>query len=445
MKIKEMIIALMLVLLSLGMLSAQSLVAPVTPLRIDEPMVESKVFTSFTYRAARIQYNIDQRDNQWWSFLVPQASFQVAQSVGNKVFTDNYNSNSASPNKWSPSLGFSAGVNVALSNVINIPIIAAKYENKELTFDQTRTAIINQAKLTFYLLIAEREKLNVLQSSVTAAQLAYNQTLASFRSGLVDRVTMLTAQYQYQMLQSRLDTARTGFESALLQFKQLLGINLEQPIELVGEIVISRVAFNGDRLAANYLDGATAVKIEENNREQAFMLQFLNAFNIISPFVGLNYNFAHNFERAGRPASNSDAAGLTLGISVNLSYNLLKDVPSIMDGYALQREAVIEKRKSVRIDIINAANQLNDLQSAIAVAIQNVTINQESLRLTQVAHRQGLKTYTELQNAIVNLQDAQVTLLQSKYDYLNTLLNLAAILGVEPNTLLSQVRNQAQR
>jgi outer membrane protein TolC len=407
---------------------------------IDEQTVETKIYTSFNYRAAMIQHKIDQRDARFWSFLIPTASFTAAQSIGDKAFTNTYGgSPAAGQGKWVSNLNLGADLNVSLSNIINIPIIIDQYQNNELTYEQTRTQIINNAKTTFYTLIASRQQLTVLQSSVNAALSAYNQARASYSSGLVDRVTMLNAQYQYQSMLNTLNTARTGYESGLLQFKQLLGIPLEQTVELQGNIEVLPIQFYGDKMAADYLDEALDVKIEENKKSSAFMTQFLRVSNIINPFVGMSYDW-NRTKIGGGSALFTDAAALNLGISVNLSYSLLKDMPSVVEGYALQKEAVVEKRKTVQIDIINYANQLNDLQGAIRIAEQNVLINRESLTLTQTAYRQGLKTFTELQDAITNAQDAEVALLQSKLDYLTALLNLSAVIGIEPSVLLQQAQ-----
>ncbi|MCL2520569.1 MAG: TolC family protein [Spirochaetaceae bacterium] len=419
---------------------AQSLSTMHEPLILDEHLVSAMVLSSFNYQMALSGHRIDQRDSQWWASLLPSANASITHGLSRHVFTEEPNPMmNPTNNEWITNLSIGADLNIAAANLINIPIIMNRYRSNQITHEQALTEIINGIVIQFYNLLAFGQQLNVLQSTVNVSLLAYNQALAAYNSGLVDRVSMLNAQYQYQLALTQLNRARTSFEGNMLTFKQMLGVPLERPVELRGSINVVNVQLNGDRIAATYLDSTATMQIANLNANSASLRQWLVLSSIVNPFVSLGYEMGRTRVGADNPFNPwRDSASLRLGLQVNLSYQNFNNWRNVVDGNHIQQAILANTREVTRIQIINNANNLNNLQAAITMAEQNVAISRESLTLTQVGFNQGLRTQTELQSAITNVQNAELALLQSRLDYTTSLLNLAALVGVEPAVLIRQ-------
>lgn len=116
----------------------------------------------------------------------------------------------------------------------------------------------------------------------------------------------------------------------------------------------------------------------------------------------------------------------------------------IFQGHRL-RDNVLIANKSVELSEITKANLTNTLQkdwqsnladlAAYQEQIKNtesqITASKEALRLTQVRYRSGVATYLDLVFASANLQRAQLTQLQYKYQATLSMAELSRLQGIK--------------
>lgn len=86
-------------------------------------------------------------------------------------------------------------------------------------------------------------------------------------------------------------------------------------------------------------------------------------------------------------------------------------------------------RLNLRSDLEAAYSSAQAAQAGIDLAEQSVELSEESLRVEQERYRLGLSTILDLQTAQITLSQAEVDLVQSRFDYQLALAQLEALLG----------------
>lgn len=86
-------------------------------------------------------------------------------------------------------------------------------------------------------------------------------------------------------------------------------------------------------------------------------------------------------------------------------------------------------RLNLRSDLEAAYSSAEAAQAGIDLALQSVALSEESLRVEQERYRLGLSTILDLQAAQISLSQAEVDLVQRRFDYQLAIAQLEALLG----------------
>lgn len=124
-------------------------------------------------------------------------------------------------------------------------------------------------------------------------------------------------------------------------------------------------------------------------------------------------------------------------ISLRGSYPLFNGFQRETQVYQAQARADLASaqeratRLNLRSDLEAAYSSAQAAQAGIDLALQSVELSEESLRVEQERYRLGLSTILDLQTAQITLSQAEVDLVQRRFDYQLALAQLEALLGQE--------------
>lgn len=433
-----------------------------TPRRIDEAMVETLLIANnFGYQSAKIAYEQAKRErNSVWNNLFPSLSGTVGVSNGNKGLTSHASSNSTS-GEWVTSIGFAASLNISAWVEMSIFQTFKDYDAGKMSFAAAKKSALDSGKKLFYSLILQRENLNNTAESLDLTRRNYQQAQANFNNGLSQRLDMLNAQVQYQNSQNTYQQALTAYEGNLLSFKQLIGIDVHQPIELDGQITVQPARFNAQDLASRYAGNSYTFKETEAKLASLRWQTIQQHLNLVSPFVQLDYNLNRvNYNKNGNlypsmvtngqnPNMWKDTASVTIGVKAQFDGMLPWSKTGISlwelrDSYKISKMSMENDKITNEVEIINQANKLNDIQGRMAVLENAANVSQQALQLTVNGYNQGLRTQLEVTSAINERNTARYNLLSAQYDYYSALLDLSAATGTGENTLQNEARRNAQ-
>ena len=190
---------------------------------------------------------------------------------------DKYSWNSASPTigasaqfgnglqENSTNLSISGNVSFRLTPALYSSIKSAKlnYENGITSYETAVKTVEKNVRQIFYSLIYSKENLSLLNRNLETAKQRYDLSQEKFSRGQLSELDLLTTQMNYESLKPSYESAEIAYENSIANFKQLLGINQNEQIDLIGNLdEMMNVSINQDLLEYNIEELPTVKEIK---------------------------------------------------------------------------------------------------------------------------------------------------------------------------------------
>lgn len=333
---------------------------------------------------------------------------------------------------------FQGGFNLALP--VYSPTL---YKSIKLTEDDvtlalessraSRLDLINQVSKAYYQLMLAQDSYNVLQQSYKQAQLTYQTVADKYAQGLVSEYDKLRAEVQVRNLEPSVISADNAINLTRMQLQVLIGMNVDQPIAIVGKL-----ADYEQNMLSDYMSSDTSLV---NNTE-------LRQLKIQSEMLKKNVFIT---KAAYYPSLSFTAQYSWMSMSENLEFRNYRWNPYATVGLSLSIPIVnvanVFKTKQARNDVkqlaLNTINvernmrlMVNNYQKNMQNSIEQIASNGESIKQAEKAcaiarkrYEVGSGTILEVNDSEVALMQARLTYHQSLFDYLSAQSDLNKVLG----------------
>ena len=375
----------------------------------------------------RISLNtLEKKKDTSWNGISPSLSASGNMSI---PFEEN--------SKMSYSISASASLNFTPSLFTAIKTAKLNYENGVTSYENAvRTVELNVRKV-FCNLLYTKENIQLQERKLETAKSLYESNLAKYNRGQLSELDLLNSQYNYESTIPTLQSLQINYDNSIATFKQTLGLNQSEEIELVGNIEdflnIGKIEINKN------IEEVPAVKTILANMELAKTQLLATRFSAWGPSISASYSYG----KAGTSAS-SDLR--TTGNSLSLSLRLPLDgfLPwsngalSIANQKANLQDLELqlkEKKESVALEIQNNIKNIEQAQAQLKVLESNVQLAQKRYNMTLTAYNHGSKDLLTLQNASDALMTARDNLNSQKIKIFSAILDLENTLGVPFGTL----------
>jgi len=375
-----------------------------------------------------------QADNAWGVFL-PSTSLGAGLSRGNEA-------TGALGAKAEPSWLYSqsAGLSLSISPSIwaSLDTVKLNYRSGQLTYDLARKSLEKNVRLAYASLLLERENLKLAEENIQRKEKNLADTRVKARAGLAPDLDVLSAQVSVETLKPSYQKLQAAFQNDLGQLKVLLGLPLDQPLELVGSLEtavektldLSKLEKGtvspSERQAALNLE---ATKLSLESQQASSWLPTATLGWTYSPGVTLKDGAAW-----------ADSGSLTLRLSYSLdsflpwttsSEKLTQAQESVRNAESLQQETKTNSALTRQNDL----RQIQQAVQSLETQALNVALAQRTYDLNLEAYQKGAKDLVSLQNSGGDLNQARYDLLAQRYSLISTVLNLEYELDVPFGTL----------
>lgn len=339
----------------------------------------------------------------------------------------------------------SGGVNVSL------PVFAPTLwrsinltkQDVELAVEKSRESrldMINQVTRAYYSVILSQDSYEVLKRSYQQSIDNYNVITAKFDQGTVSEYDKISAEVQMRSLKPNVVAAENAVSLAMLQLKVLMGVDGNTPIRIDDNLknYEHAVFANEAQDAANDLSNSTSLRqlalnhkmLEETIKlkKTSFMPTLAASFQYMYTNLSEDLNISHY---RWIPYS---TAGLTLSIPLFKGSNFTQLKQAKIQLKELEQTQLNTKRQ---LDM-QAQSYRNNMQSSTEQVLSNKENVNQAVKGRDIASKRyevGRGTILELNNSEVSLTQAELTYVQSVYDYLVAKADLDKVLGVEDDYL----------
>jgi outer membrane protein TolC len=304
----------------------------------------------------------------------------------------------------------------------------------ELAVEQARSSkvsLISQVKQAFYGVLLAKESLAVVNQVYDNAQANYEKTLQRYNVGKASELEKLRAQVNVMNSEPNVSSAENAVLLATWQLKAVMGLNLEQDIEAVGDLKdytqqMLTPYVSEDDISNN--SSLLQLDIQDRMLESNIRMQKKQYLPTLAANINYNYSAMGDDKLSWFPSS---TAAVSLSIPVFDGFQkhyAIKQSKITKDMLSLQRE---DTERQIRIAIRNYNDKIALCVKNYSAANATVEIAQKSYEISAKMYEVGKATLVELNDAQLALQQAQLTQAQAIYNFMVAKASLDELIGKE--------------
>lgn len=378
-------------------------------------------------------------DKEAWQALLPTADINLS-------LTDNVR-----VAKMKTSMGeFKMGIDGTVSTVggltVNLPLFApAVYQNMKLTKQDillaqekargSRLDLINQVTKAYYSALLSSDSYEVMKRSYQVAKENFDVVNEKYKVGSVSEYDKISAEVQVRTMNSSMVSAETGKTLSLLQLKVLMGVTADVNIAIDDSLSRYKDALVLP-VAENVTDDNSTMRQLEYNRQMLERTRKLLKTNFL-PTAALQFGFQY------QSYSNNNWNVFDYSYSPSSTLSFAISIPLFHASNWTQLKSNKVQLMQLEDTRLNTQRQLNlaaeSYRQNMASTITQVESNAEAVKQAEKAvmiagkrYEVGRGTILELNQSETAQTQAELTYVQSIYDYLTNKADLDYTLGKEP-------------
>ena len=377
-------------------------------------------------------------DKEAWQALLPTADINLSLTDNVKVA------------KMKTSMGeFKMGIDGTVSAVggltVNMPLFAPSvYQNMKLTKQDillaqekargSRLDLVNQVTKAYYSALLSSDSYEVMKRSYQVAKENFDVVNEKYKVGRVSEYDKISAEVQARNMNASMVSAETGKTLSLLQLKVLMGVTANVDIAIDDSLSRYRDAL-ALPVAEAVTDGNSSLRQLDFNRQMLERTRKLLKTNFLptaSVQFGYQYQSHSNNDWNVFGYSYSPSATLSFAISIPLFHasNWTK-----LKSNKVQLMQLEDTRLNTERQLNLAAESYRqNMASTMAQVESNAEAVKQADKAVSIAGKRyevGRGTILELNQSETALTQAELTYVQSIYNYLTNKADLDYTLGRE--------------
>ena len=312
----------------------------------------------------------------------------------------------------------------------------ARRANAEATVNATQAGVVNQrfqvtltTKQAFYNALATEELVRVAQSQVRRAQQQLQISVEKLRAGSATRSDSLRSTVDYGNARIALLQAQANLATAQANLGRQIGV--DQPVRAVPDSAIP--AFP-DTAALRGMSLDMVPQVEQaDQRARAAKASVWDARAAYLPTVRASWNTSSQGIR--RPWTgfddNRNLNSLTFALSWTLFNGFAREQTqtSAVNARELAEAQAADARRQVNAQLTQQLAQMATTYEQISIARDNLAAATEDLRVQNERYRVGAATILDLLTSQTALTQAEVNVVQTRFNYLIARAQVEAVVG----------------
>lgn len=330
-------------------------------------------------------------------------------------------------------------INMKLSANLATSIKGAQldFESKQLAYTQTVRNVELTVRKKFYELLFENENLALQKRNLETAKTQYERNQEKFKSGQMSELDVMTSRVNYQQKTPDYEKAQVSFQNKMASFKQLLGMDIGQQLEIAGSLddVLKIKKIYLDKVE---VEAAPDVEIAKNAVESKKNSLLAARFSALGPSISAGYSYGKSRSDSNDEWQTSNK--LSLGVRIPLDGWLPWSTGAVSAADSKQNLLNAEKNLekiliSVQVNKDNYVREINHGISLIDSLKANVELADETYDMTRTAYNYGKTDLQSLQRSSDSVMEAGVALKEQAYNLICSILDLENLLGLPFGTL----------
>ena len=314
------------------------------------------------------------------------------------------------------------------SRMADIRAANADIESADASFVNTRFQTILQTKQAFFDALASEELVRISDTRIERAQEQLNISIEKLRAGTATRSDTLRSHVEVANARLQRLQAETQLAAAEADLARLVG--LEGSVQAATDDALLRIAdidtttLRQEALARSpQIEQADASARSAEAQHAATTAQYL-------PRVTASYSKSWS---ANQWLDLNPSWSARLSLSMTLFNGFAREASRTRAAVNLEsaRAQVDDTRRQVNTQLTQYLASLLAAQTRLEIAEANRAASEEDLRVQRERYRLGAATIVDVLASQVNLDQAEVDIVQARFDYLVAKAQIEALVGRE--------------
>jgi len=310
----------------------------------------------------------------------------------------------------------------------------------ELAVENARSSkinMINSVRKAYYGVLLAQDAVHVFQENYDNAVLNYNNINNKFKQGLVSEFDLIRADVNAKNVKPNLIQAQNAHNLATLSLKALMGIDLEQKIEIEGSLKDYEEGLYSEILSIDTsLGNSSDLKKFDIQTEQLqktlelYKAQYLPTIAISGSYIYMSMN--NDFRFGDYKWNPTSSVSLSISIPIFDGFKKASDIRQTkisLEQMKWQREDVV---RNLKLSVNNSLNNMTNFVEQVISTRDVVGQAQKGYEISKKLYDTGMGTLLDLNDAQLGLIQATLAFNQAIYSFLESKADLDKILGVEP-------------
>jgi outer membrane protein len=410
---------------------AQGVAAPEKQVTVDEAVSRALSVQPAMVEAEGSHRTAKAADRSAWAAFLPSLTTSASASRNSSPRID---TNTGLP--IPPGYVYTVGVNANLELFDGFRRFAQK-KAASANLDAAEAGLLNEryqvtltTKQLFYDAAAQEELVRVADAQLRRAQEQLNASKQRLQLGSATRSDTLRSAVEVGNARILLMQAQANLETAQMSLGRQIG--LDEPARAVADSTLPPVP-DPEPLRQDMQTAPEVVQAEAAAKASSAGIWVARS----QYFPSLNLSYTDNRQGAENPLTSLGDYRETYSWRFGLSWTIFNGFQR--EGSQVQADVqrdvdearAADTRRQVNADFARQFTSLNTSFQQIGIAADNVAAADEDLRVQNERYRMGAATILDLLTSQESLTQAQVSLIQARFNYLVARAGLEALIGRE--------------
>lgn len=398
----------------------------------------------FTYSNNR---SFDNRFSEWYTneSFSSNGTFSITQpiiwtdatvSLNNKFGWQNNTSTSGTTNE---NKAFSNDLYLSINQPLftynrtktDLRSIELDYENALINYALRRLSLESTITASFYNVYTAKNNLEISEAELNDARQNFDIIKNKVEADLSARDELYQAELNLATAASTVDNRKVSLENAKDDLKQILGIAIDEEVDIVAEISAKPVKVDMLTAIHSALGGRLELRQREISRtELDIQMKQIKEMNSLDGNISLSLGIMgdnEKFQKIYDHPTNNPRVAVTLNVPIfdwGERRARIKAQELATKIFDMQTD---EEKKSIEIAVRRSCRNLKNLENQIAIAEQSVNNAQMTYDLNAERYRNGELTGMEMNQFQTQLSNQKMSYVSTIINYKLELLNLKII------------------
>ncbi len=321
---------------------------------------------------------------------------------------------------------------IDISGIIRNSVRATSlgYELSLLDYERARNELILQVTNAYQSVARAEAFLRVAEEALKNARERLRITQVQVNTGVASRFDLLRAETQVAQNEQALLNARNQVEIAKAVLNNLLGRDLNAPVQVVLPDSIPAMEQELDALIQEAYARRPELRAAERNQQLA-QVNIDNARRGNLPTLALNGQWNFNLNTSVfNPRRQIFTATAVLSFPVFDGGVTRARVEQAHKDLQIAEMNLQQVKEGIALEVRTAYLNLQDARKRLEVARKGLEQATEALRLARIRYEAGVSPQLEISDAELAYTQAQTNLVNAQFDYLNAYSALQKAIGV---------------